>query len=487
MKARSERGMVLVACLLLLALLSLLGASSLFTATVDTQLVGNLKYNREAFYAAEAALEVGAGKLTRAFLSDLRPYVPTYAWTAPQGTAYGDPYGPGSFNGYATEYRIGNALDPNHPATVPSAQSYTTAENGQQLVHFAYMYSVEAKAEGTLGSGSMTEAVRVLETPLVQYYVFFNDHLSWHPGGEMESWGRIHTNGNLYFAPQAQVTFRDFNDPAAPQFSPNQLTAAGQIRYGEYLRQDGGVLTRTPSTVRVRVRNLGTAPDLAGDYEDVTQSITPANRGSEELRFQDAATPPSNHVRVGLDALPVPDTRIIQRASGNEQEAGNPTRTLVDGMLILSDNGALTIKLRLSGAAQETVTDLLAGYEVAAGQPVSWAAWPVDALKRADGSATTALADLIPRTIVYSPEAFVQRDEAGTTYTAWSGPTKNPRYPCVLERQDGREGKEVDLTVIDLQRLELWYRDYLAWRGLTTTDRKLLIYVSRTGATVKRA
>lgn len=115
----------------------------------------------------------------------------------------------------------------------------------------------------------------------------------------------------------------------------------------------------------------------------------------------------------------------------------------------------------------------------------------------ANNVVTADVNQMVPGSIVYSADANglvpTNEDLAGvmnvnvargvnratTTTTGF-----NDRYPCVLERRDGREGREVDFTVVDLQRLELWYRDYLDWTdGVWNNQpapRQLLIYVSRT-------
>ncbi|MBI5016679.1 MAG: hypothetical protein HZB55_14480 [Deltaproteobacteria bacterium] len=457
MAPRGERGMVLVACLLILALLSLLGATSLFNATLDTQFVGNQKVNRESFYAAEAALELGVGKVMTSFRQELRPLVPDHQWTEPQGLALNDPFG-NPFNGYTTQYRIGNALDPSHPDTEPKPQPYSTAQNGQQILHFAYIYGVEATAEGPNGTARLTETLRALETPLVQYYVFFSDDLSWHHGPTMTSWGRIHTNGNLYFAPQDTSTFQNVNLATPAQFAPNQITVSGNIYYGTYLAQNNGTLTRASSPVRMRVRNLGSTTLAAGDFELINQDITSANQGTEELRFKDSDD--SYHVRVGVDPMPTVSAASIQRGDFYENQATQPRKDRVDGITILADNGALVVTFALQGTAPPPtdVTAEIRAYNAAPGVAVNRQYWDPDALTNADGTQAASVAALVAGSMVYSKEAPV-------------GGAVNPRYPYVLERRDGRENRDVDLTVVDLQRLECWYRDRLDYLDNFAVDR----------------
>ncbi len=487
---RSRKGAVLVASMVILALLSLLGAGSLLTATVDTQLARNQANSKEAFYAAEAALEVGVGRVLSAFRKELRAYVPgaSSAWTQPS-TAAGDPYD-NPLNGFTTEFRVVNALDPNNPASEPKPYLYTTVENGQQILHFAYTYQVEARAKGDLGAARVAEVLRVLETPLVQYYIFFEDHLSWHNGPTMNSWGRVHTNGNLYFAPgSGGIWFRDYDDAGNP--APNILTVSGEIRVGEYLFEGNAIGTRSSGPVRVRVRNLTVPPTIpvtSADCEEINTSITATNREVEEARFLDANG--VYHVRVGVDRMPAPSIQTLERGGFYEQAADDPKKPGVDGMKIVVEGGALKVYFTPYGGSQQDVTELVRNYWVdTLGNPVNFSSWPQGARTMANGSVATAVSQMVPGTIVYSPEAPVTTDDTGGGPYDGTRSNMNPWYPCVLERADPREGREVDLTVIDLQRLELWYRDYLDWSDNNVFDgsvdpyndgRSLLIYVSRT-------
>ncbi len=487
MARTTERGTVLVAALVILALLSLLGAGSLLNATIDTQLARNQATNKEAFYAAEAALEVAAGRVISTFRDELRAYVPgaTADWTEP-GTAGGDVYD-NPFNGFTTAFRITNALDPGNPSGEPTPYLFTTQENGQQILHFAYTYLLEARAVSPTGTEQVAETLRVLETPLVQYYIFFDDDLSWHPGPTMNSWGRVHTNGSLYFAPGTGggIWFRDYDD--AGNLAPNILTVHGEIRYGEYLFENNTVGTRSSGPVNVRVWNLGTVPASSGDYEAINTDITAANQGVQEARFVDSSG--TYHVRVGVNRLPTASYQTLERDGFYEQVARDPKKPGVDGMRIVVEGGSLKVYFAPNGGTETDVTSLVRSYQVdTLGNPVNFSSWPTGARTMANNSVASTVSDLQPGTIVYSPESPVTTDDTGGgSYDGTRG-GMNPWYPCILERADPREGREVDLTVIDLQRLELWYRDYLDWSDNGAFDasvdpfvdgRSLLIYVSR--------
>jgi Tfp pilus assembly protein PilX len=57
---RNEGGMALIIVLIMLFLLSILGASMLASSTSELKIAGNYRNSEESFYAAEAALDVGA-------------------------------------------------------------------------------------------------------------------------------------------------------------------------------------------------------------------------------------------------------------------------------------------------------------------------------------------------------------------------------------------------------------------------------------------
>jgi Na+-transporting methylmalonyl-CoA/oxaloacetate decarboxylase gamma subunit len=59
----NEKGMVLVVAILALLVLTILGISSLGTSTFETQLSGNERIGTDAFYGAEAILQVALNQL----------------------------------------------------------------------------------------------------------------------------------------------------------------------------------------------------------------------------------------------------------------------------------------------------------------------------------------------------------------------------------------------------------------------------------------
>jgi len=60
---RSERGFALVIALLILLVLTLIGISAINTTTFETSISGNERVGTDAFYAAEAGIEIGRNQL----------------------------------------------------------------------------------------------------------------------------------------------------------------------------------------------------------------------------------------------------------------------------------------------------------------------------------------------------------------------------------------------------------------------------------------
>jgi len=432
--------------MLLLALLSLLGAGSMLTASLDAKLAGNQTGSKEAFYAAEAALEVGVGKVMDSFINNLAPFTPDAQWTEPD-TANDDPYS-NPFNGYTTKFRIINP-DPANQAVQPDPYIYTTVENAQEIIHFSYMYTVEATAEDGNGhSKTLSETLRVLETPLVQYYIFFHETFGFHPAPYMKSWGRVHTNGDLYLAPMNGLDFNDFDESSNP--SPNTLTVGGQIIIGKYPNEGGGTGNRTNGGVNVRVDS---------GYVGLNTAVNASNQATEEAKFVDSSG--QYHVKIGVDKLPTPTFKTLSRGGFYDEITKGPKLPDVDGMRILVESGTLKIYFTPNGGAEQDVTDLIYNYEVdGLNTKVDFSVnpWPAGARTLADGTVVNAVGDMIAGTIVYSAEAPLTKNPANVA--AYNGlarggsPDSNPYYPCVLERADPREVREVDLTVIDMQRLQ---------------------------------
>ena len=62
----NEKGMVLVLAIFMLALLSMIGLSSMMTSTTDITIAGNEKFSKLVYYQSESGLTIG-GEVARLY------------------------------------------------------------------------------------------------------------------------------------------------------------------------------------------------------------------------------------------------------------------------------------------------------------------------------------------------------------------------------------------------------------------------------------
>ena len=63
---KNEKGMVLVLAIFMLALLSMIGLSSMMTSTTDITIAGNEKFSKIVYYQSESGLTIG-GEVARLY------------------------------------------------------------------------------------------------------------------------------------------------------------------------------------------------------------------------------------------------------------------------------------------------------------------------------------------------------------------------------------------------------------------------------------
>ena len=77
---KNERGMALVLALVMLLLLSILGAFALSTTNTEMRIVGNYHNTNEAFFCADAGIEYG--QINAATYTSIIPGVTTTPWSS---------------------------------------------------------------------------------------------------------------------------------------------------------------------------------------------------------------------------------------------------------------------------------------------------------------------------------------------------------------------------------------------------------------------
>ena len=394
---KDEQGATLLVFLFILSALAALafGTLKLTSLNLETSLAHNK--NKKAFYSSELGLELAVNTIIRSFEA-LIPYTDS----ASNG---GDANGfltVSNYNGYEVKYKITQDQD---------RFLYQTVKGQDILTHYAYTYDIETISTSLAGDSTETlrERIRILETPLVQWFIFFGGgpgpsaDLEIHSGSTWTSWGRIHTNGSLHVGSTQGATHRFQNfDPngGSPIETPHVITVVGDI---ERCKKFGfGCATQN---AEVKTTNTST---IWEDGRAIDQTINAGNEVTQEGLFNDFVL-----VNEALQNTPQPV--VIQRAGFYEVVAGNPQLPGVDGIKIIGQGGL--------GAGN---------IEVFASRP----------------AANTDVTALVL---------------AGETSTgnAYSGPMPIIRE-VLNDFGDCREDDRVDLTDIDLYALTLWFEEYVA-------------------------
>lgn len=414
---RQEQGSTLVVYLFILAAMAAIAIASLQTITLNLETANAHKKGKNAFYSAEVGLDLAVNEIIADF-ENLIPYTESADQTGADANGF---ITIPDYRNYEVKYKITNPLEP---------YLYQTVTGNTIIYHYAYTYEIEAEAISNTDFSRETvkEKIRVLETPLVQYYVFYGQDgnsadMELFPGPDMNSWGRIHSNGDIYIGSSdvngtSKIRLRNYDDSG--NMSPHSMTATGNIYTYRKLNN-----ANYPNTVDVKTSNIGT-DFLADDTETVTGTINSSNETDEESRF-------NNYVMVNEKPFTTPDKDLFKRGGFYEQRAENPGRPTIDGMTIIGTGGLGTgnIEVYVSRPAYTEVTDLVLAGEFSAGNPVPNLPMPI---------------------VRETNNAF----------------------------QDCREGdRNVNTTDIDLYALGLWYQAYLDNQGLGLAGDGMLIYTSR--------
>jgi hypothetical protein len=410
---RQEQGSTLLVYLFVLAAMAAVSIAALQSVSLNYETTQAHKKGKSAFYSAEVGLDLAVNSIITDF-EDLIPYTES----ADDAAADSDGFiSVSNYRNYDVKYKITNPLEP---------FLYQTVAGNTIIYHYAYTYDIEAISTSTKDNSqeSVTERIRILETPLVQYFIFYGQSgnsadMELFPGPDMNSWGRIHSNGDIYIGSSSfqQISLRNYDEDN--NLSPHSMTAAGNIyTYAKDTSRDYA------NTVVVKTKSTG-IDFLAADTETLSDNITSSNEVAEEARF-------NSFVLVNEEPYTTPSKDLFERNGFYEQRAADPGTDTIDGITILGTGGLGTgIQVWVSRPNFTDVTAL-----VVAGQD----------------SSGNAIPNLPLPIIQESDDAF----------------------------QDCRENdRDVDTTDIDLYSLGLWYEGYLEDQGLELAGDGILIYTSR--------
>ena len=416
---KQEQGNTVIIFLFIMATLSAIAVGALQVTQLNLESSHAQRKGKKAYYAAEVGLDLAINDIMSSFEN-----LSVYTTTADNG---GDADGyltVNNYRGYNVKYRITNPQ---------SRYLYETVQGNSILVHYAYTYNIDTISSG-IGDNTtetLNEQIRILETPLVQWFAFYggtggnNSDMEITPGPGMTIWGRVHTNGDLWLRAGSSGQLRIQNyDPnsGTPLAAPHSLTTAGVIR-----NWHKGSNFESVTDPEVKITNISL---IWEDEEPIDANIT---LDSEEGTYND-------FVFVNEPIIQAPGNTQFARNGFYDQRSGDPQRPDVDGIRIVGTGG------------------LGAGIQVFASRP----------------AANTDVTALL----------LAEETSAGTPYV---GPGSGAGGAGIVREtlgvlNDCREDDAVDTTDIDLWALENWYQAYLADAangGGALAGSGFLVYASR--------
>ena len=361
----SERGVALIAVLLLLMLAAALLTG--FTSVImNEQRLQSVEQGRsDAFYAAHGGLE----KLT----SDLgNLFTTTYSPTAAQINVVSAalPNLPGitfPTTSEGTGYGITFTPDANgNPASAVRSITTGTFQGFTGLVT-SYTLSTTARTPNG-GEVRLQREVQTVGIPLFQFGQFSETDLGFHSGGDFDFGGRVHTNGNLFLAAGTTLLLSD------------KVTAVGEVIRTNMM--NGSVSTGSYTGTVRPVTAPGYYRTLTSSEGSRVSSLTSAvNAGWKNLSENTYNKNISNHVS-GVEALNLPlvaegatPIELIRRPPASESTGGTVFGqryfALASLRILLSDS--ITDITSLPGVTGTTPVRLgntePAGYTIGATRP----------------------------------------------------------------------------------------------------------------------
>src|SRR5579884_1254862 len=197
----SEKGVALIAALLLLALTSAIAVALLMTVNTEQTMQRTDSGNNQAYYAAEAGMENMMKDLYNLYTQNQAP-------TVAQIQALQSNVPTQVPNVTYTEYVI------NVPNTggVPNSRVQTISSGANQGL-FALITPMTLQVTAhEVGQQEvrLLRSVEVAEIPVFQFGVFSTPDLAFFPGPQFDVGGRVHTNGNLFVSSDGNtLTFHD--------------------------------------------------------------------------------------------------------------------------------------------------------------------------------------------------------------------------------------------------------------------------------------
>jgi hypothetical protein len=220
---RDSRGFTLIAALLLTVLLSAVAVGLLYMVSNEQRMGGNDLESNLAYYGAESGIENLTAQLSQLYQSSQTP-------TAASIQALTNP---ANFPTLVTGSNITNMNYVEPPITWPYSDAagnpagkwdIVGSGSDQGMVASLIMFNLQVTATRATSAGeattnaaiapsgasvNLTRTVEVALLPAFEFGVFCDGDCDYFAGPNFNFGGRVHTNGNLFLASGANLTFTD--------------------------------------------------------------------------------------------------------------------------------------------------------------------------------------------------------------------------------------------------------------------------------------
>ncbi len=362
--AADQRGMALLAVVMVMMLLSVLMVGFVAAIVEDQNASGLNRDQTQAYAAAHAGLEKLTADMTALFRRDVSPsmaqvnalVVPAMVPVIPNFTFVA----PGGGVGYTAAPALG--LDANG---MPRPED---AVNGSDITHgpfqglkgiiTPYDMTVTARSRG-MAEVRLRRTLQTVAIPVFQFGMFSETSLAFHAGGDFTFGGRVHTNGNLFLAAGNWLRLGDRTTAVGEVLRwnlPNGVAATGG--YGGRVEVIRGTnqyrdLLRTEGSLR---------QDLGSPVNEPTWTNLSVGTYNQYIRSG----------RTGVRRLDLP---IVADVDGNGQPDGAPIDLIrrpppgnVDPPTVLQQRYYSTASVRI--LLSDTAADITNLPGIAAGAPV---------------------------------------------------------------------------------------------------------------------
>jgi hypothetical protein len=279
-RRREEKGIALVAVLIVMVLLMAIGGALHTGVISETILRGAHARATAGFYAAEAGINRGIGEYRNIFLS----------WSVPAGADFDEKTF--ALGDRTVKYQMTQVGAPNQTVLVPAGRPFA----GLNAIRNVYVADATSElntgdVEANLGTEFDVDVIS-----LFQFLAFYTGDLEILPGPIMQLNGPIHTNGSLYLNSGNTMTIAE--TAAVPTVS---VSAAGNVVRG---RKDA------PATCGGTV-SIASLQDVNGDGNlDRINMPCAGNQSDAQLSVW------LGSIRARQPVLAVPNPSILARGAG---------------------------------------------------------------------------------------------------------------------------------------------------------------------------